>query len=255
MSSSVPRNILVDADVLVYRFAHGEQKVIAWDHDFHTMHAFLEPAKAKLESWLDCLREELAASELTLILSDTSGNFRNDFCEEYKAGRAGVQRPILFRAIREYFLEEHGAILLPTLEGDDVLGIMATETCAEERVICTIDNDLGTVTGLHYNFHDDHGFVYRIGEGEAKFNHLMQTLTGDATDNYRGCPGVGKVTARKLLEGADLFTAWEDVVLPAYAKKGLGEAVALMYARCAYILQSHNYNPKTQEITQWMPTR
>ncbi len=42
--SHIPREILVDGDVLVYRFAHGEQTVVAWDNDFHTLHAYLEPA-------------------------------------------------------------------------------------------------------------------------------------------------------------------------------------------------------------------
>lgn len=256
--SHVPREILVDGDVLVYRFAHGEQTVVAWDPDFHTMHAYLEPAKVKLNTFLDVLRETLEADEITIVLSDTDANFRNDFCEEYKANRKmGKARPILFRTLRQFFVEEYGATMIPTLEGDDLLGIMGTESSSKERVICTIDKDLGTVPGLHYNFDDEHGFVYRISESEARYNHLFQTLVGDSTDNYRGCPGIGKVKAAKLLETFDAQpgTAWHEIVLPAYAKAGLGENVALMYARCAYILQSHNYNRKTQEITLWNPSR
>ncbi|MEE8537839.1 MAG: hypothetical protein V3S71_07490, partial [Acidobacteriota bacterium] len=252
--SYVPREILVDGDVLVYRFAHGEQTVVAWDPDFHTMHAYLEPAKVKLNTFLDVLRETLEADEITIVLSDTDANFRNDFCEEYKANRkTGKQRPILFRALREYFFEDYGATMIPTLEGDDVLGILGTEACSEERIICTIDKDLGTVPGLHYNFDDEHGFAYRINESEARYNHLFQTLVGDSTDNYRGCPGIGPVKAAKLLDADPLADAWQDVVLPAYAKAGLGSGIALMYARCAYILQSHNFNRKTQEITLWTP--
>jgi len=251
--SHIPRNILVDGDVLVYRIAHAEQVVVAWDADFHTLHGWLEPAKVKLEAFLDDLQEKLEADEVTVVLSDTSTNFRYDFCDTYKAGRSGITRPILFRGLRRYLFGDHAAIMFDRLEGDDVLGILGTEPCSEERVIATIDKDLGTVPGLHYNFDDDHGFVYRISDNEARYNHLTQTLTGDSTDGYRGCPGIGPVKARRLLESEPLETAWDDVIVPAYEKAGLGEEMALVYARCAYILQCHNYNSKTGEITQWLP--
>lgn len=253
--SNIPRHLLIDGDVLVYRFAHAEQAVVKWSNNLHTFHAWLDPAKVKIESWIESLRETLDADEVTVVLSDTKHNFRQDIDSSYKAGRAGVTRPILFRPIREYLVEEYGALIFPRLEGDDVLGILATRPSAEQRIICTIDKDLGTVPGVHYNFDDAHGFTYRIGEAEARYNHLFQTLMGDATDGYRGCPGVGKVGAGKLLGGASIDTAWIDVVVPAFEKAKLNEAVALLQARLAYILQDDDYNSETEEIRLWLPRR
>ena len=53
---------------------------------------------------------------------------------------------------------------------------------------------------------------------------MYQTLVGDSTDNYKGCPAVGAKTADKLLQ--DNGATWQTVV-DAYAAKGLGEEIAL----------------------------
>ncbi len=41
---------------------------------------------------------------------------------------------------------------------------------------------------------------------EADRYHLYQTLVGDATDGYPGCPGVGEVAANKVLDERLMFT-------------------------------------------------
>ena len=41
--------------------------------------------------------------------------------------------------------------------------------------------------------------IYYIDIEEADFNFYYQTLIGDAVDNYKGCPNVGKVKATKFL--------------------------------------------------------
>jgi DNA polymerase-1 len=75
-------------------------------------------------------------------------------------------------------------------------------------------------------------------------------MTGDTTDNYKGCPGIGAVKAKALFEksGAN----WNTVV-EAFRKAGLTEEDALVQARVAYILRGWDYNPKSREIKLWLP--
>lgn len=66
---------------------------------------------------------------------------------------------------------------------------------------------------------------------------MVQTLTGDPSDNYPGLKGVGEVKARKLLEGITKPAEQWRVVLGAYQKAGHGLDYALAMARCARILR------------------
>jgi DNA polymerase-1 len=76
-------------------------------------------------------------------------------------------------------------------------------------------------------------------------------LTGDAVDNYKGCPGIGKKKADILLREEGV--KWKTVV-DAFAKAGLDEFAALTQARVARILRAEDYNFKNEEVLLWTPT-
>ena len=75
----------------------------------------------------------------------------------------------------------------------------------------------------------------------------MQTLIGDIADGYKGCPGIGAVKAKKLLDEAPVWATVKD----AYEKAGLTEEDALQQARMARILRSSDY-PDGQ-VKLWSP--
>jgi DNA polymerase-1 len=91
--------------------------------------------------------------------------------------------------------------------------------------------------------------VLDISEDEADYWHLYQTLIGDSVDGYGGCPNIGPVTAKKLL---DKSPTWKTVV-DTYKKAKLDEAYALQQARCARILRPADYNFETGEPILWQP--
>jgi DNA polymerase-1 len=103
-----------------------------------------------------------------------------------------------------------------------------------------------------------------VSEPRADYWHMYQTLTGDSTDGYPGCPGIGPVKAEKILEGGyvvddpgavktfNVNLAWGHVVA-AYEKAGLSEAVALENARVARICRASDYSIKTKEVRLWTP--
>jgi DNA polymerase-1 len=259
-TSKRSRHLLIDGDVLVYRFAHGSQILVKWTRDLWATYGLEDPAKLHVSEFITELREQLEADIVTVVLSDLDGNFRHQFVDaEYKANRAGVVRPILFTVLRAFLFEEYAAVMEPDLEGDDLLGLLATQPSNDEFIICTIDKDLLTVPGLHFNWDKaepgDDGTLQPtcVDDAEAYYNHMTQTLTGDATDGYKGVPGVGPVKAAKLLEPLPLERMWDEGVVPAFEKAGLSEEVALMNARCARVLRGDDYDFKTKTVRLWEP--
>jgi DNA polymerase-1 len=82
---------------------------------------------------------------------------------------------------------------------------------------------------------------------------MVQTLTGDAVDGYKGLPRCGIKTAEKILDGCETITEMWDAVVKAYAKQNLNESVALTQARVARICRSDNYDFKTRKVILWTP--
>lgn len=80
---------------------------------------------------------------------------------------------------------------------------------------------------------------------------MFQTLCGDSTDGYKGCPSVGAKTAEKILD-VPTGDMWSEV-LATYEKKGLTYEDALIQARIARILRGDEYNLDTGEMNLWTP--
>ena len=78
-------------------------------------------------------------------------------------------------------------------------------------VILSGDKDLRTIPGIHHFIHDESTEI--VDEKSANYNFMYQTLTGDMTDGFGGCPGVGGVKASRILANKkDLPEMWEAVV-------------------------------------------
>ncbi|NCV19820.1 MAG: hypothetical protein EBW42_13920 [Rhodobacterales bacterium] len=149
---------------------------------------------------------------------------------------------MLLNFAKKYLADNYNGKVEDRLEADDLLGIMGSAD--KNTVIWSSDKDLLTIPAYHLI----EGKVVEVDKEEADFNFLYQTLVGDSTDNYKGCPTVGAKKAEKLL--LDKGATWNTVV-DAYASQGLGEEVAIENARLARILRDGEYNFKTKEVTLW----
>lgn len=251
------RTILIDADVLAYKSAAKVEQAIEWEPGFWTWHCDEGAVKDAIDGEITFLVETLHASDYKLCLTDSEGNFRKGILPSYKSNRASVKKPLVLLSIREWLISERDAYLKPRLEGDDVMGILATWPGIKgEKVIVSIDKDMKTVPGLYYR--DAEAGIVEITEHEADYWHLFQTLTGDATDGYAGCPGVGPKKAEAILglPGDLLALGLEDrwnAVAEAYLKAGLSEDDALQQARVARILRASDYDFKKKEPRLWHP--
>lgn len=253
-------HLLLDADIIAYRAAELHQRVTDWGD------GAVSVAVDPVEDAIETMRDEVAEIKRALgggvpifCLSDSASNFRKTLLPTYKAGRK--VKPVLLPKLREWILANTKAYLRPGLEGDDVIGILAThpKLLPGSKIIVSIDKDMKTIPGTIYNPRRDD--LMKVSAEEAHYWHLFQTLTGDPVDNYKGCPGVGPVKAAAILDRTrtlegehTLADAWANVC-DAYHAKGLTEDDALVQARVARILRASDYNFKTKEPILWQPPR
>lgn len=242
------RVALVDADIVAYQAAASAEQPFNWGEGLWTLHAFEEDAIIHFESILSKLQEKTNAQKLVLAFSDTK-NWRKTILPTYKSNRKDVRKPMLLGFLKRYAMERYDCRTIAGLEGDDVIGLTATGKLGSVYTICSIDKDLKTIPGQHYNFGTDEFFEVTLEE--ADHWHLVQTLTGDQTDGYSGCPGIGPKTAEKILAGEG--RPW-DLVVKAYDKAGFSEEEALTQARVARILRFDEYDFENNQVRLWTPT-
>lgn len=240
------KRAFIDADMPLYSVAFSVEEAVDWGDDLWTLHADLGQARDLFDLWVDTVKTDLKVKEVVLCLSDKQ-NWRKDLYPEYKANRSRNRKPVVFRPLRDWIITRYKAKVVPDLEADDLLGINANKST---NILVSGDKDLRTVPGLHYNPDRADEGVVRITEDEGRYNHMMQTLTGDAVDNFKGCPGVGPKAAQKVLADLSPDEYWPAVVAR-YEKAGLTEEDALLQARLAFILTKPYY--KRKEVILWTP--
>lgn len=253
------RVLLIDADVIAYQASSACEVATEWEPGYWTWHCEEGLVKDAVKSEIDKLMSDLNGDSYKLCLTDSEGNFRKSILPTYKGNRASVKKPLVLKVIKQWMIDELGAYFRPHLEGDDCMGILATMKSRDERVIVSIDKDMKSIPGL---FSRDGKTIVEITEEEADYWHLYQTLTGDVTDGYSGCPGIGPKKAEAILQGgsedSNSYIAgaplW-DRVIKTYQKAGLGEEEALVQARVARILRASDYDFKKKEPILWTPPK
>ncbi len=247
------RTLLIDGDILAYQAAAGVEKVICWDTDVCLPVAHLTDARVVFEDRLTALLKELKTTSYIIALSDAE-NFRRKLLPTYKSNRSDKPKPVALKFLKEAILADHPTYLRPGLEADDILGILSTakrQVPADEKIIVSLDKDLRSIPGLF--FHLDERELETITEEQANRWHMTQTLTGDQTDGYAGCPGIGPKKAAAILDGLTTYDEMWPAVVAAYTKAGFGEDEALTQARVARILRAADYDFKNKEIKLWDP--
>ncbi len=270
------RTVLIDADISVFQVACSQEETFEFAGK-STQHADLERGIEEINKLFDWIIKTTDSDQAALFLTGKN-NFRKEVLPTYKGNRTGPQ-PVIREGLRQYVASLPMSFMEDILEGDDLIGIHATKPHKGERVIYSADKDLKTVPGLHWCPED--GEIIEVTEEQADRFFYEQILTGDPTDNYAGCPGVGPKGAAKLLDGrlkwvektrtlqrgprkGQEVSEWEKhplaadegwwfSIVSAYEKVGLTERDALTQARCARILRHGEYNFKTQEVRLWTP--
>ena len=224
----------------------------------YTYESRLDLVIKDLEILLERLQEHAPQHRMVLCLGHKD-NFRYSVFPQYKFNRRGIQKAACYNALRQHLTRNYETAVLPGAEADDVLGIMYRADNGD--LLYSPDKDLRTIAGVHMA---SNGELEEVDQLEANRAFYKQVLTGDSTDGYGGCPGIG--AAAKIFE-SDKWLAcrheeqfW-DFVLWQYdkARKKLYEKFdvvsprkhALTMARCARILRPGEYDFEQERPVLW----
>lgn len=248
------RTMLVDGDILAYICSAQMEEPIKWDSDTWTLHASESKSIDKLADTLEYYSNILLCKNIVIALSSKT-NFRKKISPLYKYNRRNNRKPLTYGPCKDWLKENFNTHMYEYLEGDDVLGILATSKIIDgDKVILTKDKDLRTIPGTVWFMQ---GNDYEtISEEEADYNHMIQTLTGDTVDGYSGCPSVGIKTAEKILapHKGNKEEMWK-AVLKRFEMNNLDYKYALLQARLARIIRNTDYNYERKRPILWQPPK
>ena len=242
------KKMLVDGDLLVYKITSSLEEPIDWGNDIWTLASDAKKGK-QLFTQSIAFYMDLTKSKDAIICFSDKNNFRKEIDSEYKSYRKKIRKPIAYAPLRKWIEETHHTISYPNLEADDAIGLLATGKYKDNCVIVSGDKDMRTIPAWQVCIIDDQ--IEYVDENKADYNFCTQTLTGDQTDGYKGCVGVGAVKAsRVLLDKATIRECWE-AVLQEYYRNKYSIDDAYHQARLARILREGEYDYKTNKVKLW----
>jgi len=221
---STPKLLLVDGNSLVHRAYHALPPLTTSAGE--TTHAIFGFATMLFKALTD------TKADLAVVAFDPPGRtFRHETFTEYKANRPKMPDDLRTQFDRVHQLVEAlglKQVQVPGFEADDVLGTLATRaaTAGLQTIILTGDtdalqlaNDQVTIMAPRKGVSDvvmyDPAAVRQRYGLEPKQLADLRALRGDPSDNIPNIPGIGDVTASKLLQQfgtvANLFAHLDQV--------------------------------------------
>ena len=230
--------LLVDADFFFYRAASSSEEEHEYNPDLTVIVGDFKRGKSIVEHELTKLRQRFNSDDILLFFTDRT-NFRKTIDPSYKGNRT-KRKPCGYLKLKNWGMETYPSLVYPTLEADDVLGIVATNGSVKDFVLISPDKDMAQIPCRIYDLKTEY-----VQTPEAA-NRLLykQCLTGDSTDGYKGCAGVGPKRADQILDKAK-GNYWQAVV-KAFEEAEMTEEDAIRNLQLAKILQAENWDTETQ---------
>jgi DNA polymerase I len=202
----------LDAYALIYRAYYGfinNPRMNSKGQNTSAIFGFLNTLE-------DLLKRE-KPSHIAVAFDPSGPTFRHEAYEKYKAQREKTPEvitwsvPWIKRIIEGYRIP---VLEVAGFEADDVIGTMSVmaEKAGFTVYMMTPDKDFGQlVTEKVFMYKPKYGSneIEILGPEEVKKKYGLKNthqmidylgLVGDVSDNIPGCPGVGDVSARKLLD-------------------------------------------------------
>ena len=242
--------LLIDADFTGYKCSQANEFEFDFGHDVIIAQSNFSEVLKMFEREIKKLTKDMMDDSVILYFS-SSENFRKKIYPDYK-GHRNRRKPLGYKRLVNWCHENYSTVTRHGLEADDSLGIDATMPNSdglspEGAILCSPDKDMRQIPGAYWDMKGD---VEEITKEEGDLWHMIQSLAGDPTDGYPGCPGIGVKRAADLLDKHDFH--WE-AVCQAYREKGLSDDDALLNARLAKILQYENYDFRLGQPILWQP--
>ena len=226
--------LLIDADWLIYNSCCACEQDTRWTEHEHTLHSDERDIMNLIDNRIDVYKN-IAGENHDIIMCFTSyPTFRHEIFPEYKIHRIGRRKPLALRSVISNCKKIYDCVSYPNLEGDDVLGLLATNGQYKNPIIVSVDKDMRTIPCKLIAAEE----VEHITEKKANRHWFEMSIAGDSTDGIVGVKGTGMVTATKLLaDTPDTIDALWSKVAETYTKKGYTLADAILNARLTRILR------------------
>ena len=239
--------LLIDSDFLAYKAAQACEEGIDFGNDVIIAQSNFSNVLKIFEREIKKVKTAMMDDEIILYFSSTE-NFRKKIYPDYK-GHRNRRKPLGYRKLVNHCRDNYNFVCRKGLEADDSIGIDATNPkyASLDNIVVSPDKDMKQIPGVLWNLTDD---VEEITKEDGDTWHLIQSLAGDPTDGYAGCPGIGVKRASDLLNKHD--SKWE-AICQAFRERGLSDDDALINARLAKILQHDNYDYDREEPLLWTP--
>ena len=200
-----PPFILVDGSYYLFRTYHALPKTMQNSQGLVT-----NAIRGTLNALLKLMRR-YHPTHMAVCFDTKSPTFRHTMSEEYKANRPKMDAELAEQIPYIHRLVTALGIPLLRIEGaeaDDIIGTLAHRAVAEGHhvVISTGDKDMMQLINdcviLEDSFTgkitDSAGVVEKFGINPDQMIDFL-TLMGDSSDGIKGVPGIGKKTAKDLL--------------------------------------------------------
>ena len=237
--------LLIDSDFLAYKAAQACEIGIDFGEDVIIAQSQFSEVLKVFHNELNKVTKAMMEDNFILYFSSTK-NFRKKIYPDYKGHRM-KRKPLGYKRLLNYCRKNHNFKLIEGLEADDTIGIEATRFADPNNIIVSPDKDMRQIPSMLWNMKDD---VVEITKDDGDKWHLVQSLSGDPTDGYSGCPGIGVKRATELLDKNE--NKWE-AVCKAYRDRGLSDDDALLNARLAKILQKEDFDHDRNQPILWTP--
>lgn len=248
--------LLLDADMLLFKAMASTEVEVELMPDVWTRHSELGYAREKYWEQITLWVDQCGASydDVWHCFTDKSA-FRRDLFPDYKHNRKGKAKPIAYANMRAEIMQEDKAFMFEKVEADDLLGIFSTMDMGEETIIVSGDKDLMQIPGKHLWI--DGNIVEQSYEDAERFTY-EQILCGDSTDGIQGCPTIGKVNAKRIVDKLNISNpvdCWETIVRTYETKGQVPNAsdFATLQARLVRILRAGEYNFYNHTVHLWTP--
>ena len=242
--------LLIDADWLIFSSCCAAQEDTRWNEWEHTQHSDVRDCLNIIENRLEVYKT-IASGKHDIVMCFTSyPTFRHEIFPEYKINRIGKRKPLALKSVIKEVKQRYETVAYENLEGDDVLGLLATNGKYKDPIIVSVDKDMRTLPCKLIA--DDS--IEHITNKKAIRHWFEMSLAGDAGDGILGIKGMGMVTASKTLANTpDTKEALWSKVQETYTKKGYTIADAILNARLTRILREGDYDYNTGEVKLWNP--
>ena len=235
----------IDADFIWFRAATACEEELEFNEDLTFIVGSFSEGKRVIEREIRDLKTRFDTNDILLTFTDES-NFRKKICPDYKGNRRNRRKPAGYLKLKRWGMETWPSLTMPSLEADDVLGIICTQGDSN-FVLVSPDKDMLQIPCRHWNLKEE----FTVEPEDAERALYLQALTGDSTDGYPGLAGCGPKKAAAILDKAK--EGYWSAVVAAYEKSGFTEEDALKQLRLAKILQSSDWDEGKQEPILFTP--